>query len=347
MSRDDREGGGSGAAALGDDELGALAEKSREALALNHAWWEERAGLHLGTPLYRRMLERLRGGGLAVTEIELEELREGAGRARRADDPAEPGTGERLGDHEHDLLAGLDVLHLQCHVGTDTLSLARLGARVTGVDFSETALEQARALADELHLEARFIHSSIEELASRMKGADADLAGLAGGHDVVFTSWGTTTWLSDLGAWAEAITLALRPGGRLHVIDGHPALSTIGDGPAKDGTLQLEHPYFSSGGPIRFDDAGSYADLELETRANATVEFPHALEEILGALLARGLVLESFREHRRVPWPALACCTEDPPGTWSLPEPLFHRLPLAYSLRARKPASLAALDSRA
>lgn len=219
--------------------------------------------------------------------------------------------------------AGLDLVHLQCHIGTDTLSWARLGARVTGIDFSAASIEAARSLAEAANLEARFIHSTVDDALD----ATADR------FDVVYTSIGVLPWLPDLGAWARSIHGLLRPGGVFFVRDAHPMLNTVlFDSP--DGALKLGQPYFGSGMPLRYDDGTSYADDEMRLVNSTTYEWPHPLSEIIGALLSAGLELTSFEEHRTIPWKALALLVETPDG-FALPDGA-DRLPLTFSLSARR-----------
>jgi SAM-dependent methyltransferase len=272
----------------------------------NHAWWEERAVLHPATKLYQHHIQLLGSGGISLHQLELSEV----------------------GD-----VAGKQLLHLQCHIGTDTLSWARKGAIVTGVDFSKAAINQATGLADELKLRARFVHSDIYELDDRLPGQ----------FDVVFSSYGAIIWLHDLKRWGAAIAQYLRPGGFFYFVDAHPMLLTIDEKFSGDGELvRLAYPYFEHREPLCFTDQGSYADRALRTTANSTYEWMHSVSEILMSLIEAGLAIETFGEHRQCPWQALPCCGEQPDGLFALPDPLRDRLPLLFSLKARKPGSPAA-----
>ncbi len=266
-----------------------------------HAWWEERAALHPDTPLYRGAIQELREGRDPLHTIEVEEV----------------------GD-----VAGKRLLHLQCHIGTDTLGWVRRGATVTGIDFSAAALEQARRLSSELGLPARFLLSSVEELQGRLEGE----------FDIVFTSYGTICWLQDLGLWARTIAHFLADGGLFYIVDQHPMLFTIDFDAASDGeTLKLRYPYFEQPEPLHFTDlSGSYADRELATEVNENHEWPHSLGEIVSALLDAGLTIESLHEHREAVWEALPCVEEVRPRCYQLPENLRNLLPMLFSLRARK-----------
>ena len=266
----------------------------------NHAWWEERAGVHPTTNFYHRHIQSLRNGGITLHEPELAEV----------------------GD-----VAGKQLLHLQCHIGTDSLSWARQGAIVTGVDFSKVAIGQAREFADELKLPAKFVHSDVYELPDRLSGQ----------FDVVFSSYGTIIWLHDLQRWAATIAHFIKPGGFFYIVDTHPMLLTIDEKLTEAAQLvRLKYPYFEHADPLRFDEAGSYADRQLPTKANVTYEWPHSLSEILMSLISAGLSIEMFAEHRHAPWQALPCCTQGPDTMYHLPEILRNRLPLLFSLKARK-----------
>ncbi len=185
-------------------------------------------------------------------------------------------------------LAGLDVLHLQCHIGTDTLSLARLGARVVGLDFSAAALEVGARLADEAGLEIGWVESDV------LSARDA----VDGQFDVVYTSIGTIIWLSDLDLWAHQIAALLRPGGVFYMRDGHPLLLSL-DETAR--TPTVGYRYFANGQAQTWGDGTTYAGPG-RTAHTRSYEWPHALSEIIGSLLGAGLRLERFDEGRTLPW---------------------------------------------
>lgn len=262
----------------------------------NLDWWDERARLHLDTPVYRRHLAALDAGGVSLHEVE-----------RAA-----------LGD-----VRGQRLLHLQCHIGTDTLSWARLGARVTGVDFSSPALAVAAQLAERFHLDADWVEGRVDD-------PELDIA--EGAYDWVFTSYGTITWLEDLRPWAANIARALASGGRFFFADGHPMALCLDD---QRGGLRVAYPYFRGERPLVFDAPGSYADADLPTRHNRTEEWAHPVGEIVEALLGAGLVLESLGEHRACPWAITPDCVHGDDGLYRLPRPEL--VPLLLSITARKP----------
>ncbi len=221
---------------------------------------------------------------------------------------------------------GLDLVHLQCHIGTDTLSWARLGSRVTGIDFSDAAVVAASSLANAAGLPATFLRSTVDEA----------LAATSNRFDVVYTSIGVLPWLPDLGAWARTIHGLLRPGGVFFVRDGHPMMNSV-DWDSPDDRLTLAQPYFATEVPLRYDDGTSYADDAMRLRNSTTFEWSHPLSEIIGSLLSVGLELTSFEEHRSIPWKALSVLEEQEGGRFVLPEGT-NRLPLTFSITARRPA---------
>jgi SAM-dependent methyltransferase len=224
-------------------------------------------------------------------------------------------------------LDGRDVVHLQCHIGSDTVSLARLGARsVTGLDFSPSALEAARHLAVRAGADVRFVE------------ADAyDAVGVLGSEccDVVYTGVGAICWLPDIRRWAGVVAGLLRPGGRLFMRDGHPVLWAMSD-PRPDGLLVIEYPYFETGGTTFVEDE-TYAGSGV-VAAPESVIFNHGLGEIFTGLTDAGLVVTSLVEHREVPWNQL--------GDAMIPSPDFDeefiladgrdRMPLSYTVQAVK-----------
>jgi SAM-dependent methyltransferase len=227
----------------------------------------------------------------------------------------------RLGD-----LSGLDVVHLQCHIGTDTLSLARLGARVTGLDFSPASVTQARALAERTATPATFVEADVYD-AVEVLGREQ--------FDLVFTGIGALCWLPRVADWAEVVAGLLRPGGRVFIREGHPMLWALDD-PRPDGLLAVEHPYFERPEPSVWDEGGTYVQTDAVFTANITHEWNHGLGEIVTALLDNGLELTALVEHDSVPWDALPGMMEDVgAGEFRLRERPW-RLPHSYTMQARR-----------
>ena len=226
---------------------------------------------------------------------------------------------EELGDVE-----GKTLLHLQCHFGLDTMSWARRGAIVTGVDFSERAITLARSLSREICLDARFVLSNVYDLPDNLDGQ----------FDVVFTSYGVLIWLPDLSEWARVVSHFLKPGGVFYVVDGHP-FGYVFDDENRD-ELAVRYPYFHSNEPIRFepDGTGTYADATAIV-TSPTCEWTHSLSDILNSLISAGLEIEVFHEFPFAGWRAVPMMEQGEDGWWRLPE---HQesVPSLFSLRAKK-----------
>lgn len=217
-------------------------------------------------------------------------------------------------------LAGKRVLHLQCHFGMDTLSLARRGAEVTGVDLSDTAIEQANDLATRAELPGRFICCDVYGLP--------DALAEAGQFDVVFSSFGAVGWLPDLDRWAGVIDHFLRPGGAFVFAEFHPVVWMLDNDHER-----FEYSYFKRDAIVEHN-SGSYTDGS-EKLESTEVSWNHALDEVLSALLDRGLTLEAFSEHDYSPWNCFRNMVEVGKNRYQL-RGLKGIVPLSYGLRARK-----------
>jgi SAM-dependent methyltransferase len=227
----------------------------------------------------------------------------------------------RLGD-----VAGKTGVHLQCHIGTDTLSLARLGARMTGLDFSGPALAVARRLADECGTTVDYVEAEVYD-AVRVIGA--------GRFDLVYTGIGALCWLPDVRRWASVVGALLRPGGRLFLREGHPMLWSLTT-PRPDGLVLVEYPYFETASGTRFSDRKTYVEHDGELASPDTIVFNHGLGEIVTALMDAGLALTALEEHQSAPWDFLAGATvADERGEWRLRE-RPERLAATYTLQATK-----------
>lgn len=273
-------------------------EPGADAMAANRALWDEWTGIHVASEFYD--VEAFRRGGVRLNDFELEEL----------------------GD-----VRGLDVLHVQCHFGLDTLSFARLGARVTGADFSEKAIEAARALAADLGLDARFVVSNVYDLPATLDGQ----------FDLVYTSAGVLGWLPDIRAWAKVVAHFVRPGGRFYIAEIHPVANAFENEGVRPGELRLAYPYWEHAEPLAFPVAGSYADPTAPVATPTEYGWDHGLGEILTALVDAGLRIESLREYPFSLW-RLDYLEERDDGRWYLPGEQDGRLPLFFSILASKPA---------
>ncbi|MEZ4521816.1 MAG: class I SAM-dependent methyltransferase [Thermomicrobiales bacterium] len=269
--------------------------KHREEMDINRARWNELVPAHRDSAFYD--LESFRAGRNSVDDLSMRMLGE---------------------------LQGKRLLHLQCHFGMDTLSLAREGAVVTGVDFSPPAIELARALADELGLDARFIEANIYDLPDHLDEQ----------FDIVFTSHGTITWLPDIEAWAGVVANHLQPGGRFVFLDGHPIAWVFKQDDVED--FEFEYGYFNSGRVFEFAEDGSYADAAENVANRDTREWHHRLEEIVNALIASGLRIDRIGEYPMLAWQMLPFMVKGDDGWWRIPDG-FLQLPLMLSIEASKP----------
>jgi len=223
-------------------------------------------------------------------------------------------------------VGGKRVLHLQCHIGLDTLRFVMGGALgVVGVDFSPKAVAAARSIASRMGLDATFIEADVTSLSDEVPH---------GAFDVVFTSYGTIMWLPDLEGWAESIATRLAPGGVFHIVDAHPFMSVFDDF-ATEPPLRVAYPYFSRE-PLYFEERGSYADRDADFVADSYA-WQHTFEEIVGVLVDRGLVVEALREFPVVAWKALEFLEDAGSGLWRMP-PDAGDIPLMFGLSVRRPA---------
>jgi ubiquinone/menaquinone biosynthesis C-methylase UbiE len=254
---------------------------------------------------------------------DVQSFRAGGGREIRIKDYER----EEIGD-----VRGKRILHLQCHFGLETLSWARLGATVTGVDFSDRAIEEARRLAVEVGLEAEatFVRSDLYELPENL---DPDE-----GFDVVYTSHGVLGWLPDIERWAAVAARFVRPGGFLYVTEIHPVAMAFENEGVQPGELLLRYPYWSHAEPISLEVHGSYADPDAPTAGLTEYGWDHSLGEIVTAVANAGLRLEFLHEFPFVLWKVdFAEQRED--GRYYLPGELDGRLPMYFSLKAFRPAA--------
>ena len=215
-------------------------------------------------------------------------------------------------------------MHIQCHIGFDTIALARRGARVTGVDFSTASLAKAADLAERCDVEIEWVQAD----------AAALLDGLCGRFDVAYASIGAICWIEDIGAWMRCAATALRPGGRLVLVEIHPLYGMVA---AAGEPLRLDFPY-AFDGPRRFDEPGSYADPDASVQATAEVAYAHSLGEVVNAAIAAGLRIDALREHLESDFdPRGNVLTPGADGRYRL-EVAGERLPVLFTLIATRPA---------
>jgi SAM-dependent methyltransferase len=267
----------------------------------NRANWDERATLHAARDGSGYGVQRYVADAQALSDVVRFDQR-------------------LLGD-----IAGLRAVHLQCHIGTDTLSLARLGARVTGLDFSENAVTEARRLTAEAGVDVEFVQSDVRDAATVLPRASFDL---------VYTGIGALCWLPSITEWAGVVADLLAPGGTLHIREGHPVLWSLNE---ELPGLALTFPYFEQTAPLEWDDENTYVKVSAPLTATRTYEWNHGVGEIVTALLDRGLRLDALVEHDSVPWEALpGRMTLRPDGEYALTEQPSV-MPLSYTIRASRP----------
>ena len=264
---------------------------------INRRNWDERAAIHARDTTGDYMLDRFRAGEDALHAIEAAEL----------------------GD-----IFGKRVLHLQCHIGRDTLCLVRRGATVTGLDFSSAALNVARRLSDETGLKADFVEGTVDQAPDLTPGP----------FDLVYTTWGTICWLPDVRHWAKIIASVLAPGGELYFADAHPGFNVLEEVagnfvPSYDFQTPAE-------APLQFANETTYTGDPTIMSHRSTREWIHSLSAVLGGLIDAGLVITMFREHEVLPWPGLVSLVPASDRMWRLPDGV-PRMPLSYSVRAKKP----------
>jgi len=222
-------------------------------------------------------------------------------------------------------VAGLSLLHLQCHFGMDTLKLARKGARVTGFDYSSSAIEKARWLAGEVGIDATFIEGDLYDAPDLIDGQ----------FDAVFVSWGAINWLPDIQAWAKVVADFVKPGGWFYLAEGHPVAYTIDD-EDPDGPVKVRYPYFHKPEPLCFQTTTAYADNDTQLEVTENHEWFHPVGEVVTSLIQAGLRLEFLNENPEITWRAMPYLVPGAPGQYRMPDDRPN-IPSSFSLLARKP----------
>ena len=226
-----------------------------------------------------------------------------------------------LNSIELDLLGDIKdkkILHLQCHFGQDSISLSRLGAKVTGIDLSDKAIEAAKDLAAKCGTDTEFIVSDVYDLPNVLHQK----------FDIVYTTYGTIGWLPDLHKWAEVVSHFLKPGGKLIFVEFHPVVWMYDN----DFTF-VQYSYFNDKQIIETNE-GTYADRTADV-ANEEVSWNHSLSEVLTSLLGENLQLQSFQEYNWSPYPCFRHIEEIEKGKYQIPQ-FGNKIPLVYSLVAEK-----------
>jgi SAM-dependent methyltransferase len=261
-------------------------------LEANRAMWDERVGIHVGSAFYDNA--GFIAGRDALRPFELTEV----------------------GD-----VRGKSLVHLQCHFGQDTLSWARHGATVTGLDFSGEAVGAARKLAADVGVSADFVQSDVYDAVQALGRRQ---------FDIVYTGFGAIIWLPDIYRWARVCAELVKPGGFLYLAEFHPVTWMFGWDEFK-----LSQDYFFEG-PLEDDEPGSYTDPGAATKNNLSYEWHHQLGDIVSAVAAAGMHIEFLHEHDFTLYQQWSILERHSHDAWRMPQGQ-PRIPLMFSLRASKP----------
>ncbi|TQL68038.1 methyltransferase family protein [Nocardioides albertanoniae] len=229
-------------------------------------------------------------------------------------------------------LAGREIVHLQCHLGTETIAFARRGALTHGLDISPEAVAAARRIAADadvrIDYHAADVHDAVDVLGE-------------GRFDIVYTGKGAVCYLPDIDLWARVVHDLLKPGGFVYLAEFHPLLDALGEVPeqGREDSLELRHDYLSGRGAIAKDSTHTYTDGPALESATTAYEWRHGVGEMVTALAAAGLRIEVVREDERLPWPRFPSMEAGEDGWFRLPEQA-PRIPLLYAIRARRPTLL-------
>ncbi len=256
----------------------------------NRASWNELTSIHVDSDFYD--VNGFKKGKSSLNSIEVSEI----------------------GD-----VTGKTLLHLQCHFGLDTLSFARLGAKVTGVDISDESIKTARELSDELSVPATFIRSNIYEIDNVVNDK----------YDIIFTSYGAINWLDDLNKWAEIINRFLKPGGFFYMVEFHPYIYSLNE------DLEIGESYFKAS-KIETKLEGTYTDSSRGVKQNLmNVEWHHSLSEVVNSLTGNNLKIEFLNEYPYQVYNCFGNMIEIDKGKWVF-EKYRDKIPYMYSLKAIK-----------
>lgn len=279
-------------------------QATNEKIRANQANWDSRTPIHVASRFY------------GVDDP-----------ARRPEDWFSPFEWEDLGQ-----LAGRDLIHLQCHLGTETVAFARKGARTVGLDFSGQSILAANRIAEQKGVEVEYVQADVYDAASALPGRQ---------FDIVYTGKGALCYLPDLRRWTAVINELLRPGGLVYIVEFHPVLQSLSPKP-KPGAgpeLLLRRDYLEGRGAIERDGTFTYTDGPALQGATRAYEWCHGIGEVVTALSDAGLTITRLRETDLLPWPRWERMVQDDSGWWRLP-PTDPRIPLLYGLAATKQPAL-------
>lgn len=224
-------------------------------------------------------------------------------------------------------LAGVDLLHLQCHLGVETVALARRGARAVGVDISGESVVHARVVASRFDVAVEYVRANVYDAVEALSGRR---------FDVIYTGKGALCYLPDLRAWGEVVARLLKPGGHLYLVEFHPLLYSLGVVPPRGAgdELLLRHDYLAGRGVEERDATFTYTDGPALESARVAYEWRHSLGDVVTALAAAGLRVDLLRESSALPWPRFEGMVRGEDGWFRQPD-AKPRVPLLYALRAR------------
>ena len=254
-------------------------------LDLNRQSWNNKVDVHVDSAFYD--MQGFEKGNTSLKEIEL----------------------ALLGD-----VSGKKILHLQCHFGQDSLSLARMGADVTGIDLSDIAIEKAKTLSNQLNITCKFVCTDVYSVPENIKEQ----------FDLVFTSYGTIGWLPDLDKWAGVIQQMLKPGGKFIFVEFHPVVWMF-----DDDFKEIAYSYFNKGEIIE-TETGTYANREANIQQKY-VCWNHSLSEVVQALIKHKIDILDFKEYPYSPYPCFKNTIEIEKGRFTI-KSLKNEIPMVYSL---------------
>jgi SAM-dependent methyltransferase len=263
-----------------------------EEMDVNKRWWDGATPVHFRSRAYD--VDGFRKGASSLLPLEIGEL----------------------GD-----VKGKSLLHLQCHFGMDTMSWARRGAVVTGVDFSPEAIRTAKQLSDDVGIPARFIESNVYSLGDVLEEK----------FDIIYTGYGAICWLPDLDRWAKIISRFLKPGGTFYMVEGHPITSLIDEG-VKD-RLAFTKTYFDHG-PERWESPNTYTDSDVPLKEQVSYAWNHTIADVVSALTSADLRIEWLHESPLGFFGFHPLMRKRDDGHWHFP-PEVSDIPLTFSIKAR------------
>lgn len=264
-------------------------QDSSDYIKLNKQTWNDKVDVHIASDFYEN--DHFLNGKSTLNDIEL----------------------ALLGN-----VSGKKILHLQCHFGQDTISLARLGAKATGVDLSDKAIEKAQQFNTQLGLDATFICCDVYDTPSYLDEK----------FDIVFTSYGTIGWLPDIDKWAKVVSHFLKPNGKFIMADFHPVVWMY-----DDNFKEVFYNYFNTE-PIYENETGTYADKDAPI-VNKTISWNHPISEILNALISNNLEVNQFNEYDYSPYNCFNETEEFETGKFRIKH-FENKIPMVYSILATK-----------